>query len=163
MAFKPNHILVAVAVGVGDEQALAEYVVDSAVDLAIPLGARLTLLYASVPNGPVMPLDPAATGTAYDAMVAVLEANRSHARRALDALKDRAVKHGVPVDVQVLEPVSGVGELIADTARSLNADLVMLCSHARKGIKRVLLGSVADRAVHLSAVPVLIFPMPGAR
>ena len=162
MAFKPKHILVAVAVGAGDENAAAEALVDSAVDLAIPLGARLTLLYASVPSGPAMPVDPALAGTAYDAMLAVLEANRSHARRALDALKDRAVKHGVTVDVQMLEPVAGVGELVADTAKALGADLLMLCSHGRRGLKRVLLGSVADRVAHLSPVPVLIFHTPPA-
>lgn len=160
MAFQPKHILVAVAVGVGDDPALAEHLVDSAVDLAIPLGARLTLLYAQVPSGPAMPVDPNVTGTAYDAMVAVLEANRTHARRTLDALKARATQHGVKCEVKVLEPTAGVGELVAETAKSDGADLVMLCSHGRKGLSRVLLGSVADRVAHLSKTPVLIFHPP---
>lgn len=162
MAFQPKHILVAVAVGVSDDVSLAEHLVDSAVDLAIPLGARLTLLYASVPSGPVMPVDPSVAGTAYDAMVAVLEANRAHARRQLETLKDRATKHGVVCETHVLEPIAGVGELIAESAKKEGADLVMLCSHGRKGITRVLLGSVADRVAHLSKTPTLIFHPPVA-
>jgi nucleotide-binding universal stress UspA family protein len=46
--------------------------------------------------------------------------------------------------------------LIAKNAETTDADLIVLTSHGRTGLKRVLLGSVAERVVRLAHCPVLI-------
>ncbi len=45
---------------------------------------------------------------------------------------------------------------IVETARAKGCDLIVMSSHGRGGIGRVLLGSVASKVVALSPVPVLI-------
>jgi nucleotide-binding universal stress UspA family protein len=55
------------------------------------------------------------------------------------------------VIVEVGEP----GERILDTERKFDADLVVMATHGRRGIKHLVLGSVAERIVRESSVPVL--------
>ena len=50
-----------------------------------------------------------------------------------------------------------VAAAILETARAESADLVALCTHGRSGLVRIALGSVADKIVRASAVPVLLF------
>jgi nucleotide-binding universal stress UspA family protein len=48
------------------------------------------------------------------------------------------------------------GQAIADYAREIGAELIILPSHGRTGLKRLLIGSVAERVVRLSHCPVLV-------
>jgi nucleotide-binding universal stress UspA family protein len=45
---------------------------------------------------------------------------------------------------------------IIDDAQLEHADLILMCSHGRTGLKRLVLGSVAQQVVRQSAIPVLI-------
>jgi universal stress protein A len=54
------------------------------------------------------------------------------------------VRQGIPVDV------------ICRAARELHADLLVVGTHARKGMQHALLGSVAERLVRSSPCPVLV-------
>lgn len=47
---------------------------------------------------------------------------------------------------------------IVEIASNWKADLIIIASHGRHGISRVLLGSVAESVVHNSGCPVLIVP-----
>ena len=47
-------------------------------------------------------------------------------------------------------------EGIIETAKSKGSDLIVMASHGRRGIKKVLLGSVANEVVSHSPIPVLI-------
>ena len=48
------------------------------------------------------------------------------------------------------------GQEIVSLAESLSADMIIMSSHGRTGISRLLLGSVAERVLRLSSCPVLI-------
>jgi nucleotide-binding universal stress UspA family protein len=58
------------------------------------------------------------------------------------------------LDVKVL--VGDPGHVIADYAQDVEADLIVLPSHGRTGLKRMLIGSVAERVVRLAHCPVLV-------
>jgi nucleotide-binding universal stress UspA family protein len=45
--------------------------------------------------------------------------------------------------------------LIIATQQRLGADLVVMATHGQRGLKHLVLGSVAERVVRESAVPVL--------
>ncbi|HUY18788.1 MAG TPA: universal stress protein [Candidatus Binataceae bacterium] len=55
------------------------------------------------------------------------------------------------VTVEVGEP----GDSILDTAAKLGTDLIVMATHGRRGLKHLVLGSVAERIVRESRVPVL--------
>ena len=48
------------------------------------------------------------------------------------------------------------GSEIAEYAREVGADLIVLTSHGRTGIKRLLIGSVAERVIRLAHCPLLV-------
>lgn len=48
------------------------------------------------------------------------------------------------------------GHLITNFARELDADLIVMPSHGRTGLARMLIGSVAERVLRLAHCPVLI-------
>jgi nucleotide-binding universal stress UspA family protein len=48
-----------------------------------------------------------------------------------------------------------VAERIVRTARALRADVIVMGTHGRTGVTRVVLGSVASRVVATAACPVL--------
>jgi len=58
-----------------------------------------------------------------------------------------SIVQGEPVDV-IENAIDGVG-----------ADIVVMPSHTRSGIQRVLLGSVTEKVVRVSSVPVVTVPM----
>ena len=48
------------------------------------------------------------------------------------------------------------GTKISDRAKAVDAGLIVISSHGRKGLKRLLLGSVAERVIRLAPCPVLV-------
>lgn len=75
-----------------------------------------------------------------------------HARQALrERLPDARYR-----DLQVHVEIGDPGHRIAECAQRLGADLIVTPSHGRRGISRLLIGSVAERVVRLAHCPVLV-------
>jgi len=65
----------------------------------------------------------------------------------------RLVPSDVPLETTTVE--GSPAREIVDHAASIGADLVVMGTHGRSGVDRLLLGSVAERVVRSSPVPVL--------
>jgi nucleotide-binding universal stress UspA family protein len=52
----------------------------------------------------------------------------------------------------------GVAHSILNAATDMNADLVVMGTHGRRGFQRLVLGSVAERFVRMACCPVLLVP-----
>ena len=63
---------------------------------------------------------------------------------------------GVAREVLIGDP----GTVCADRAETLDAELLVVPSHGRSGVSRLLLGSVAERIIRLSKRPVLVLKIP---
>ena len=88
--------------------------------------------------------------------VAMVETKLRDAGQAIvDAAKDAAVKQAVQAK-GVLATSDMVAEAIIAASRKHKADLVVMASHGRKGLKRVLLGSETQQVLTHSTVPVLV-------
>jgi len=66
----------------------------------------------------------------------------------------RAGGHGVSVETHLARSISAA-EAIAGTAADLGCDLIVMGTHGRRGIKHLLLGSVAENVIRSVAIPVL--------
>src|SRR5688572_6076715 len=83
------------------------------------------------------------------------EPRRRHAHERL-----RRQLRGGPFADAVLHVVVGEpGARIVEVAREVDADLVALPSHGRRGLPRLLLGSVAEHVARLAPCPVLVVPI----
>jgi nucleotide-binding universal stress UspA family protein len=66
----------------------------------------------------------------------------------------------IDVDTRIID-ASDPASVITDTADDLGADLIVMCTHGRTGPGRWLLGSVTDRVVRSTKVPVQVCPVRG--
>jgi nucleotide-binding universal stress UspA family protein len=139
----PSHILVAV-----DFNELSEHALTQALDLAGPLGARVTVLH-------VFSLPSLRIGDS-DVLPSAEEATRRSdvAEKQLDALLARHSRPGVQVD-QLLRTERAPAQEICAAAEQVGADLIVVGTHGRGAIGRALLGSVALDVIRSSPVPVL--------
>lgn len=81
--------------------------------------------------------------------------NSGRIHHAEDAIKKQlnAEKYqGLHVVVEIGDP----GHEVSDYAKKVSADLIVLPSHGRTGISRLLIGSVAERIVRMAHCPVLV-------
>ena len=77
-----------------------------------------------------------------------------NARNSLETLAASEALAGIPVTTEVIAGHPAEGILLTATTRQ--SDLIVMCSHGYTGIKRWVLGSVAQQVVRHSAVPVLV-------
>jgi nucleotide-binding universal stress UspA family protein len=76
------------------------------------------------------------------------------AEKNAKAVKEAAQKEGV--DVQAFVMSGKPADAIIEIARDKVADLIVLGSHGRTGIERLLMGGVTERVIVLASCPVLV-------
>jgi nucleotide-binding universal stress UspA family protein len=141
-----RHILLAT-----DGSAPSAHAAQTAVDLARVHGAKLTALYVVDPYpylgiGEANPLG----------FQAYMSAAMQHAAAAHAQVMDLCAKApAVPFEPRLVENVAAAAG-IAQSARDTGADLVVVGSHGRTGVARLMLGSVAAKVVAESPVAVLV-------
>jgi len=129
-----------------DFSTCSQEALELALRIAEKFGSELTLMHSwEVPNysyaaGLYLPVD---------VFAPIERAAAAHLEEALNVLKTR-----FPAAKSVLR--SGVAwEEVLLAATQANADLIVMGTHGRRGLGRALLGSVAEKVVRMSAVPVL--------
>ncbi len=87
----------------------------------------------------------------------LVEIARDYATKLLDDGLAVARSAGVEADTKLIDfPGQRLGETVMDEAREWNADLIVVGTHGRRGIGRILLGSGAEQILRMSPVPVLV-------
>jgi nucleotide-binding universal stress UspA family protein len=90
------------------------------------------------------------------------KAVRKAGERILESARARAAKAGIEAETKLAEirtfgsVVRRVPNLIVEEAGRWRADLVVIGTHGRRGMSKLLLGSVADGVVRTSATSVLL-------
>ena len=129
-----------------------------AVDGSPPSEAAVEFVAAEWPSATVVlfhVVDPSAAG--YEAVTTTAETWYDRERERADELLDAAAEP-LPetATVERLVEVGRPASTIVEVAERGNVDHVVLGSHGRAGISRVLLGSVAETVVRRSPVPVTV-------
>ena len=87
----------------------------------------------------------------------VVEVMRQSGRKILDDALALARAEGVQANTQLFDNFGErLAEVVADSATRFNADLMVVGTHGRRGLGRVLMGSGAEQIIRLSPVPVLV-------
>lgn len=98
-----------------------------------------------------------------DGMEQVLAIMRDNARKILDEAMEVARAEGVVADQQLVDQFGErMGVAVATAAKLWNADVVVVGTHGRRGVDRLLLGSGAEEVIRQSPVPVLVVRGPGS-
>jgi len=79
----------------------------------------------------------------------------------LEQARTRVAASGVKVDTFLFDSLlPRVSETVIEQAKAWNADLIVIGTHGRRGVGRVLLGSDAEQIVRMAPVPVLLVRAP---
>jgi len=82
---------------------------------------------------------------------------RESGERILANAKALASKQGVKPELVLREILSGpAAEAIVREARRRRADLIVLGTHGRRGVRRMVMGSDAEQVVRIAPMPVLL-------
>jgi len=143
----PRNILVPVELG-----GQTEHVLDYAVALAARLDAKVHLLH--VVGRPLLgsEIPIAVTETNMDAILV-------RCQQQLDYLAAQRASQA-PFG-PVLLKIGDARAVIAATAETLGADLIVMGTHGRRGVVRMLLGSVAETVARTACCPVLLVRTSG--
>jgi nucleotide-binding universal stress UspA family protein len=135
-----------------DGSATSSRGLDEAIRLASLTGATLRIVHL---------VDDLAYATGFETFAVyandVLPLMRQAGARVLQAGKSRAEKAGVQVETQLLEGSAiRLADTVAEQVKAWHADLVVIGTHGRRGVGRLLLGSDAEQIVRTAPVPVLL-------
>lgn len=142
-----------------DGSELAECVLPHVESVANGCGTHEVILFRVVePIQLYMTGDAGYTVTARD-WEQIEAANRAAAEHYFNQLADRIKYDNANVRSEIVtgKPAEG----ITDYAAQNNIDLIALASHGRGGVTRWMFGSVADRVLRSSNVPILVIRAPG--
>jgi len=137
-----------------DGSAVSAKAVKAGIAFAKQAGAKVTGYHAVEP----VPTHLYGEGYVADkAMIAEFERRRRDAaKKRIAAIAREAAKAGVRFE-PLVEIARTPYEGIVAAARKRKCDLILMSSHGHRGFSRLLLGSVADKVIQLSKVPVLVY------
>ncbi len=133
----------------------SEAALDYAARLAASLGASLTLFHASAAPPLMSAIVPGADSDA-DA-----ERDARTAAQRLSTLGSQVRARGVEHVSVIVEPGTAIDAIVEHAARG-RFDLIVMGTHGRTGIDRMVMGSVAERVVRLAPCPVMTIHLPRA-
>lgn len=140
-----QHILVPV-----DGSGTSEVAVGKAIELARAFGSTVTVIYVIDPY----PFTGVGTDFAYG-QAEYLSAATAEANASVHAAKEAFANAGVMVDTSVIEAHTAWRGIV-EAGASLEADLIVMGSHGRSGLEKLVLGSVAQAVLSHTKLPVLV-------
>jgi nucleotide-binding universal stress UspA family protein len=140
-----NHILVPV-----DGSSTAQLAVDKAISLAKAFDSRVTAIFVIDPY----PFTGVGTDFAYG-QAEYLSAATAEANAAIKAARAAFEQAGVKVDTSVIES-HAAWRGVVQAAEAVQADLIVMGSHGRSGLEKLVLGSVTQAVLSHTKLPVLV-------
>lgn len=129
-----------------DSDPIAAHAADIGADMARLAGAELAFIHVIEPAL----VNAADTGIQPDVFVA---SAREAARRMIEDFRKRLPQQTAALD---FVQIGNAAAEIVNAARDWPADLIVIGSHGRGGLKRALLGSVAEAVMRQAPCPVLV-------
>ena len=138
----------------------AQIVAETGYELAKAMNAHVTLLhvvsdatyYSSLNYSPIMGFDTFSNMDIVqtDAIIELQEAANEFLQKSKQHLGGEAI--------DTITRGGDFGDTIIDVAADINADIIVMGTHSRRGLEKILMGSVAEKVLHKSAVPLYIIP-----
>ena len=134
-----------------DDSPISYAAVEHAEKIAQAFGSHITILS-------VLAVDPMIGVDFYKTIPSITEyilAAEKNAQGRLDDLQDTLLGHGIQVTTRIARDVS-TATAILNVADEINTDLIVMGSHGRTGLKKLVLGSVAQEVLSRCPLPVMI-------
>jgi nucleotide-binding universal stress UspA family protein len=142
-----------------DGSETAEAAVDQAVDLAEKYGATVHALYVVDVDATNLALGTEQVERVRRGDLDEMPEVKAKADEATGYVADAAAERGIAVEEHVTagSPARAIRKFVEDN----DVDLVVMGSHGRSGLSRVVLGSVAEKVLRRTRLPVLVVDVHG--
>ena len=141
-----------------DGSDLAEAVLPIATELAKGLGATMILVQAIDAMGQRVSasssMDPAGGGVGAEAIEEAIDAEKGAAAQYLERMQAQLTAQGLACESYVGD--GRPADVIIETAKEKGATLIVMTTHGRGGLGRLIYGGVSEHLLHHSTVPILI-------
>ena len=138
----------------------AQKIAETGYALAKSMNARVILLhvvsdaayYSSLNYSPIMGFD---SFSNLDILQTdIVEELKKGAQEYLDKSK----QHLGDETIQTVIKDGDFGKSILDAATEMNVDIIVMGTHSQRGLDKILMGSVAEKVLHHSSIPLFIIP-----
>lgn len=144
-----------------DYSPTAQKVAEAGHELAKAMNARTILLhvtadakyYSSPMYSPIMGFE------SFSGLDIIQTDTAEQLRIASHNYLDKVKQHLGDGTIQTVVKTGDSSETILRTATELNADMIVMGTHSRRGFEKVLLGSIAESVLRHSLIPVFIIPI----
>nr|NQU90415.1 universal stress protein [Bacteroidota bacterium] len=152
---KTGRVLIAL-----DYDPTAQKVAEAGFLLAESMNAEVILLhvisdpvyYSSREYSPIMGF------TGYMEMGPLQSVNVDKLKIASQQYLDNSKKHLGDETIQTIVKEGDCAESILNAAKEMNADIIVMGSHSRKWLENIIMGSVTEKVIHNTSVPLFIIP-----
>ena len=144
-----------------DYDPTAQKVAETGYLFAQAMGAEVTLLhvisdpvyYSSTEYSPIMGFTGYMDPLQLDSVDGLKNASLNYLNSTKKHLKDESI--------QILVKEGDFAATILETAANLQTDVIVIGSHSRKWLEKILMGSVTEEVLHHTSIPLIIIPTKG--
>ena len=138
----------------------AQKVAESGYALAKAMNAKAILLhvisdvtyYSSLNYSPIMGFG------GFSSVGTVQTDTIEEIKKVAQTYLDKSKQHLGDERIQTVVKNGDYGETILKTAKELDVDIIVMGTHSRRGLEKILVGSVAEKVLHHSLIPLFIIP-----
>jgi nucleotide-binding universal stress UspA family protein len=138
----------------------AQEIAESGYALAKSMNAQVILIhvvaesvyYSSLNYSPIMGYD------GFSNLDVVQVSTEEQLKKAAQDYLDKSKEHLGDPKIQTVIKEGDFAKNILSVADEMNVDIIVLGSHGRRGLDKILLGSVAEQVLHRTKVPLFIIP-----
>lgn len=135
-----------------DGSPTAQRALDEAVRLAGALGSTIELVFV-VDNSDML------YSVGYYDPATLRHEQTAFGKKTLEAATAGLTAAGIAYTTHVIEEPVALGDIsgtILDCATRFGADLILIGTHGRRGVRRLVMGSVAEGVIRKAGLPVLL-------
>ena len=143
-----KHVLIAT-----DGSPVSNKAAKAGIALARALGAKVTAYYAAEPMPAIYAED---YGLDQNVIEGIEDSARRQGQKHVDAIGKMAKASGVPF-ASVVTKANTAYEGIIDAARKRKCDVIFMASHGRRGLSKLIIGSVTQKVLTHSKIPVVVY------
>lgn len=144
-----------------DYNPTAQKIAETGYQLAKSMNAQVVLLhvvadytyYSALDYSPVMGFD------SFSNLGAIQTNTVIELQKAANEFLEKSKTHLGDQSIQTLVKDGDSGDAIIEAAENLGADVIVLGSHSRRGLDKILMGSVAEKVLRHSKIPLFIIPV----
>lgn len=143
-----------------DYNPTAERIAEAGYALAKATGAEVTLLHVVAEPNYYSTLDysPVMGYTGFSSPDMLMLFDETEVKKASEDFLEQSKKHLGDDRISTLVGEGDCAEAILKAATNLNADIIVMGTHSRRGLDKILMGSIAEKVMHHSDIPLFIIP-----